>query len=286
MEIRPDFYDYFYCLAGECRHSCCREGWEIDVDDGTAALYAALDTPLGAELRSALTVSPDGSRSLRLTSEGVCPFFRPDGLCRVVAELGEDALCDICALHPRFFEDVGDHALAGVGLCCEAAAALLLEGKGSLTFLAGEDEPLTLSSLLSLLGQQAPEEALAFSPNVEKDYYQSIFRRYARCEAIDDGWTADLTALAADPEGAVQTAEVYIKSYDRTVFDRIFQYILYRQLELVEAHGLPALLRYARESTDFILLWAAVTGDLPECLRRWSAEMEYSTENVELLLDS
>lgn len=283
MEIRPDFYDDFVCLADRCRHSCCR-GWEIDVDDETAALYASLDGPLGEELRDAIQEA-DGVRSFRLQENGDCPFLRADGLCRVIAELGEDAICDVCALHPRFFEDVGEHELSGVSVGCEAAAALLLGGKGELTFLTDAEEPLTLRVLLRLLGWDVPEEALRFSPTLDAAYCRALLRRYGRCEAIDEAWTRDLAALAAAGD-LTNAAEVYIKRYNTAAYQRIFDYILYRQLERAEEYGVERLLRFAREAADFIFLCDAREHDTAECLRRWAAEVEYSTENAPILLSS
>ena len=285
MEIRPAFYDDFACLADRCRHSCCR-GWEIDVDPEARRRYLALNGPLGDELRACLQQSDDGTWSFRLTENEDCPFLRPDGLCRLILALGEDSLCDICALHPRFFQDIAEHELAGVGLCCEAAAALLLGWQGELLFLTDEDEPLTLGQILRLLGQCPEPDLLRFSPRIGGAYYQTIFRRYTRCEAIDAAWSRDLAALAADPEAVAGLAKAHVSGYDRAAYDRVFAYILYRQLEFLDTYGLATLLQYAQEAADFIFLWDAVTGDLPECVRRWSAQMEYSTENVELLLKS
>ena len=284
MEIRPAFYDDFACLAGRCRHSCCR-GWEIDVDPDARRLYQTLPGPLGDELRAALQ-EQDGTWSFRLTESRDCPFLRSDGLCRLILALGEDSLCDICALHPRFYQDVGEHELAGLGLCCEAAARLLLESPGELLFLTEDDRPVTMEGLLRLLGQEPAPDALRFTPRIDGDHYATIFRRYGPCEAIDDAWTEDLAALAADPASAAARAAVYAGSCDRQTYDRIFSYILYRQLEFLDAYGLAALVSYAREAADFIFLWTAVTGDLPACLRRWSAQTEYSDENVGYLLKS
>ena len=284
MEIRPAFYDDFLCLAQHCRHSCCR-GWEIDVDEASRRRYMALEGPLGDELRASLQET-DGTWSFRLTEKEDCLFLRSDGLCRLILALGEDSLCDICALHPRFFQDVGAHELAGLGLCCEAVAALLLEWPGELLFLTEDDEPVTLAQVLALLGQDVPPDMLRFTPRIDGAYYQSIFRRYGQCEAIDGAWSRDLAALAENPDRLVSRAERYARDYDREVYDRILGYILYRQLEHMERCGLPALLSYAREAADFIFLWAAVTVDLPECLRRWSAQTEYSEENVAFLLES
>lgn len=281
MEIRSTFCDRFVCLADRCRHSCCR-GWEIEVDEETARRYRSMDGALGDELRAQLQREGD-IWSLRLTEREDCPFLRTDGLCRLILELGEDALCDVCALHPRFFENVGEYELSGVGMSCEAAAALLLHNDGPLIFLTEDDEPLTLPDLLRVLGHETPEERLRFSPVIDGAYYRAILERYARCEAIDAAWTDDLARLAAAAD-LMDTARAYIKQYDRAAYDRMFGYLLFRQLERLPEYGLERLLRFAREATDFIFPWDARTGDTAECLRRWSAEMEYSTENVERLL--
>ena len=103
--VYPDFYRAFACKASFCRHSCCR-GWEIDVDEESAAYYRALSGKLGDDLRAAL-VEEAGVWHFRLTDDERCPFLRRDGLCRLIRELGEHALCDICALHPRFYGELG-----------------------------------------------------------------------------------------------------------------------------------------------------------------------------------
>ena len=278
MQIRPCFYDDFSCLAQHCRHSCCR-GWEIDVDENSRQYYQALPGPLGEELRAALQ-EEDGVWSFRLTEKEDCPFLQADGLCRLILSLGENSLCDTCALHPRFFADAGELELAGLGLCCEAAAALLLNGSGKLRFLNEDDESFTLEQMLGL------EETLRFVPTTDVAYYREIFQHYARCEAIDEDWNRNLSALAADLESAAEKAKIHAKNYDRELYDRILAYILYRQLEHLKKYGLPVLTEYAREAVDFIFLQSAVTGDLKESLRRWSAEIEYSTENAELLLQA
>ena len=285
MDLRPDFYDRFSCLAGACRHSCC-QGWEIDLDPDFLARCQAEPGKLGEDLRRSILRQEDGTPSFRLVGEEEkCPFLRPDGLCRLILEKGEDFLCDICALHPRFFQEIGSWELSGVGLCCEAAAALLLDQPGGLTLLDQDDRPWSFPQAAELLGLPFSQEELTFTPKVDADYYRAIFARYAPCEAIDAAWSRDLAALSATPEKVAEQARAYVaQDYEPVVFQRIFHYLLYRQLDLAEEYGLPALLRFAREGADFLLLWTAVTGDLADCLRRWSAQMEYSEDNVALLL--
>ncbi len=281
-EIRPDFYARFACRAAGCRHSCCR-GWEIDVDGASAAYYRALPGELGDALRAALTEDEEGWH-FRLDGEERCPFLRRDGLCRLIDELGEDALCDICALHPRFYAACGDWELAGLGLSCEAAAALLLETDEPLCF-EGEGETFTLPELLARLGAPCPEEALRFVPRPDRESYAALLAAFVYTEPIDAAWTEELAVLARELDAAVTAARDFAGRYDRGRFERILGYILYRQLDRLEERGLGALLDYARRCTEFIFLQTARDGDAAEHLRRWSEQIEYSTENVAILLD-
>ena len=103
----PDYLSAFHCKASACRHTCCA-GWEIDVDPDTVRRYREMDGSLGDSLRAALETDAEGNAHFRLTEEERCPMLRPDGLCRVICERGEEALCQICTDHPRwrcFFSD-------------------------------------------------------------------------------------------------------------------------------------------------------------------------------------
>ena len=133
---KPDFYDQFKCIASRCTDTCC-VGWEIDIDEATQELYRKVTGAFGDRLRANIE---DGH--FKLLPHDRCPFLDKDNLCEVFQNLGEDALCDICTEHPRFVEVYGDIMERGLGLCCEEAARLLLEGEGPLTFTSEEcDEP-------------------------------------------------------------------------------------------------------------------------------------------------
>ena len=58
--------------------------------------------------------------------EGRCPMWRDDGLCRIQAELGEDALCHTCREFPRLTHDYGDFIEYGLELSCPEAARIIL----------------------------------------------------------------------------------------------------------------------------------------------------------------
>ena len=120
---KPDYFDRFRCLAGGCPDSCCKE-WEVQVDPDSAARYRGLPGPLGDDLRRVLR-DEDGENYLTI-SEGRCPLWRRDGLCRIQAELGEAALCKTCQEFPRLTHDYGDFVELGLELSCPEAARLIL----------------------------------------------------------------------------------------------------------------------------------------------------------------
>ena len=134
--IKPDFYDDFRCIASACRHSCCA-GWEIDIDEDTADYYAELSGAIGGELRAHISAEPEPH--FVMTEDGRCPFLCGDGLCRLILTLGEDALCDICAEHPRFYNFTGGREESGLGLCCEEVVRLLYSSDAPIGFIAEDD---------------------------------------------------------------------------------------------------------------------------------------------------
>lgn len=126
MEIfAPEYYEKFHCLASVCPDSCCKE-WEIDVDEAAASFYRSLPGELGDQLRKVLRES-DGSNVMTIT-DGRCPMWRQDGLCRIQAELGHDALCEVCREYPRLRHDYGTFVELGLEMSCPEAARLIFAG--------------------------------------------------------------------------------------------------------------------------------------------------------------
>ena len=119
----PDVCDGFRCLAGACRHTCC-EGWEIDIDPESLARYRSIPGEFGRKLMRC--VDPDPTPHFILTPEEKCPLLTEDHLCELILREGEDALCQICADHPRFRNYWSDRVEMGLGLACEEAARLIL----------------------------------------------------------------------------------------------------------------------------------------------------------------
>ncbi len=124
MEVfYPGYYKDFVCIAGACPDSCCKE-WSVDVDDDAAAFYRNLPGALGDRLRQVLQDTEDGT--IMVIEDGRCPMWRQDGLCRIQAELGHDALCKTCREFPRLTHDYGDFLELGLELSCPEAARIIL----------------------------------------------------------------------------------------------------------------------------------------------------------------
>ena len=120
---KPSYYTKFHCIAGACPDSCCKE-WDVQVDADAAAYYRSLSGDLGDRLRQVLEDTEDGT--VMVIENGRCPMWRQDGLCRIQAELGEDALCQVCRDFPRLRHDYGDFQEWGLELSCPEAAGLIL----------------------------------------------------------------------------------------------------------------------------------------------------------------
>ncbi len=124
MRLRyPEIYESFRCIASDCPDSCCKE-WDVLVDEATARRYLAAEGPLGEHLRRYLRQDEDGDWYFAIT-EGRCPMWRADGLCRIQAEQGHDALCQTCRDFPRLTHDYGDFVERQLELSCPEAARLI-----------------------------------------------------------------------------------------------------------------------------------------------------------------
>lgn len=288
LSVRPDFYDEFHCLASACRHSCC-VGWEIDVDEDTLRYYQSIPGELGDELRRQIEPAP--TPHFRLTRDERCPFLRGDGLCRLIAELGEDSLCDICALHPRFYNDYLGRTETGLGLCCEEAARLLTAGRGPLRLILdsdgeGDETPTPLLALreqifrilsddsrsltermdsaLGLLGHRLP----AFDGETAAAFFLTL-------ERMDEEWTKLLETLAARPVPELEPRLSDVR------YARIAAYLVYRHFAAAESEReAAARLQFCFLSVRLICALEPFSDD---ALRLFSAEIEYSDENVEKL---
>ena len=302
--IAPAYYPRFRCLAGACRHTCCR-GWEIDVDDAALSRYAQVGGPLGDKLRRAIDRAGDAPH-FRLDQQENCPFLTKNGLCELILHLGEDSLCQVCADHPRYRGFFTDRTEIGLGLCCEAAARLILTWPENVDLITLEDDGgdeaptaeeqafLQLRARLMIVAQDrsvpiaARVDALEQMSGIPLPW--DALPRWAELlltlERLDEAWTHRLTALMdASP------AEGLSAEWDAPL-EQLLTCLMYRHLtgalEDGDAAGRLAfvVLGWKLICALFLLEREQTMDTLVETVRLWASEIEYSDENTAALLDA
>ncbi|MBQ2960180.1 MAG: flagellin lysine-N-methylase [Oscillospiraceae bacterium] len=287
LSVKPDFYDNFKCIADKCRHSCC-VAWEIDIDEDSLRRFMAVEGEFGEYMRRNIELEP--SPHFVLADEERCPFLQDNGLCKMILTLGEDSICHICREHPRFYNELPGRIEAGLGLCCEEAARLLLEGREHLSLVTDgvdegvEDELLELRDEIFAILR---EDDLSFTARMEKalDIFgmepldldvEAIKELYLGLERLDEDWTKKLNTLAPVELEPALSKMRYL---------RLAEYFIYRHFASAPDEYEAALrLQFAFLSTRLICAMDMLTDD-NEATRLYSSEIEYSDENVDKILD-
>lgn len=135
----PDYFLDFHCVAAACPRNCCI-GWEIVIDDKTAAHFKNVPSPLGDRLRAALTYDGEGERCMLQTPSYRCPFLNSRNLCEIYLTLGEESTGAVCRTHPRFTEEFGCLRETSLSASCPETARLLLASEKPLTFPSRKTE--------------------------------------------------------------------------------------------------------------------------------------------------
>ena len=292
ISIYPTIYHAFQCKADQCENTCCQL-WTIDIDEPTAKRYHAMTGSLGESLRQAITVDDEGSHFIFSKAQPMCPLLNEKGLCKVVLELGEEGLCDTCHMHPRFYKYIEDLELCGVGLSCEASVELLAqqEPMDFLFFTIEDDhnefnseERLTLHNIFELLAFDLDPNLFKYTPKPSKQSFKELLDLYKQTEPIDENWTAQVNTLSSKLDQRIASVQTYIQQEDMSLFNKVYQYILYRQIDMLSDYSLESILAYAKDSTDYILIASALEGQPLKQIARWSQQIEYDEDNVALLL--
>ena len=98
-----------------------------------------MDGALGKKLKR--WIDPDPAPHFILSKQERCPFLSDQNLCEIILDVGPDALCQICADHPRFRNYWSDRMEIGLGMACEEAARLMLTDPQPLRLVRIGEEP-------------------------------------------------------------------------------------------------------------------------------------------------
>ncbi len=311
-EYKPTYFDAFRCIASACPDSCCKE-WAVQVDDASAAAYRALSGPLGDRLREVLR-DEDGQTVMTI-QDGRCSMWRLDGLCRIQAELGEEALCTTCREFPRLTHDYGDFVERGLELSCPEAAKFILNAPAAPLMEAkipgGEEADYDGEAMVSLLASR--EVLLSIFSDTSRPIGEVLaLGLLYGCQAqgeLDGG-----EVLPFDPDLALESAREMAKAEDPQALVDFFL-----ELELLtpewedllqspepgpwDGHTL-ALARYfvgrywLQAVSDYdlysrikfcilaCLLVRHLGGDIFRTAQLFSKEIENDADNVDAILDA
>ena len=302
----PDYYKKFHCIADKCRHSCCI-GWDVYIDEATQGKYKSLDGEIGKRAKEALCEKEDGI-CFEMCEGGKCPFLNERGLCDIILDVGEDYISEICHEHPRFYNCFSDRIEVGIGLSCEEAARIILGQKKPAILevideddededTLWEDEAYILEKrdeLLSILQKDnlSLEETIAqilsaADSKLPQKSYVEWAKILSSLERLDEEWEHMLDLLAdcedATPDKSLEYA-----------FKNLLSYFIYRHVSAADEDSLSATAAFACLSVKIIQgICAAEVKRQGSCsfdflcnaARLYSAEIEYSEENTQKLIE-
>ena len=280
VDVFPNYYDKFICIADKCRHSCCI-GWEIDIDDDTMELYNSI----GDEK---ILGSIEGNPShFKLAKDDRCPFLNTKGLCDIITKYGDGALCDICYFHPRFRNFYEKFEETGLGLACEEAARIILSESEKFFIpvpdVATEEEKIFLAkrqSIFDILQNRDKSIAERFAELSEKYGFRvftdELYEIYISLERLDDNWTSELEKL----NGFKFDDRIFENKSFQIFFEQLACYFIFRHFK-----GNAGEIKFVLVSC-YVIGALCFGYDFKKALdvaRMYSSEIEYSDENTDKL---
>lgn len=297
--MAPDYYGRFRCIADRCRHSCCI-GWEIDIDPDTREKYRHIPGAFGKRLNEGIEDTPEGAH-FHLLQDERCPMLNKNGLCDLISTIGEQNLCQICADHPRFRNFFSERTEVGLGMCCEAAAALILQSREPVQFVALEEaqEQLTddeedLLALRSHLIAILQNRTLPLEQRLEQVLKETQFplptldwhKIYSDLERLDDAWDTVIAQLS----GKDLSLPCSISDALQIPLEQFAVYMLWRHMPAAMEDGdMQGHAAFCVLSAKVLAALCMENPTLEHCIeaaRMYSSEIEYSQENMDALLDA
>lgn len=297
--VFPRYYKDFRCIGDECQHNCCI-GWEIDIDNDTYEYYKTISGDIGKQLAN--NISTNCAPHFVLGENERCPFLNGDNLCDLIIKLGEESLCDICNEHPRFYNEVAGRLEVGLGLCCEAAARLILGNQEP--FVLECDESLETDNDILILrdkiinilqnrdkdiDSRIGEMLLLSDATMSKKDISEWVDFLLSLERLDEKWTKMLKNLKEKQKAALKSGFDKVMIKREIEYEQLLVYFIYRHftvsedLEDAKSRALFAVFGYMIVREIGAVIYNE-TGEFTlenqvEIARLFSSEIEYSEEN-------
>lgn len=285
----PSYYNKFKCIADKCRHSCC-VGWEIDIDDTALCKYRALTHPYASEVLS--SIENGEPPHFRLCEGERCLHLNENNLCRIILNLGEGFLCDICREHPRFYNQTKNGLEVGLGMACEEACRIILScdsyceiveiGNIQGTAEGGFDSAQLRSRVYSILSNRK----IPYSERL-----LTIYKEFGVSPAVygDSEWRDIVSNLeylntAHRDMFLCYSSQIFEKEEREKELERALAYFIYRHCS--KANSKEEFYEYLGFCLFCERLLASLvrnfrTEDITELARIISEEYEYSEQNTE-----
>ena len=286
----PKYYKSFKCIADKCEHSCCI-GWEIGVDRETLEKYECLGTGYGDAVKK--SIAYDGEPHFNLCADDRCPHLNEQGLCKIILNIGEGYLCDICREHPRFY-NYTDIAEVGLGMSCPEAARIILSSPDYM--LMEEVGEVSSDDEIEFNGRVIREKVYATLGNSSLCYGERLAKIYGEYDISlgdDEVWLEKLSDLEYLDERHKNLFMNY-SSLCRPVgvdqyLERFLAYMIYRHCtEAFDADDFAMRLSFCLFCERLAASLIAAKGasslcEVAELVSIISEELEYSEENTEAL---
>ncbi len=295
--IVPNYYKNFRCIAQECKHNCCI-GWEIDIDEDTLSLYDNVKNSFKKQLDEGINRNEEFA-CFKLDGKGRCAFLNENNLCKIILNLDENSLCQICNDHPRFRNYYSDRTEMGLGLCCEEAGKIILSQNEKFSLEVIEDDRMDIQctedekdffhirecifdainegkSILSFCNNDFPKKSVSQWADI-----------YLSLERLEEHWPILLNDLKS-----IDIDEINIPEKYDFCFKNLLTYFTYRHLNEFSDESDLMFIHLSCETIKnlckmHIKKYGELTlDDIIEYSRMYSSEIEYSDENIEKLIEA
>ena len=295
-KVYPSYYPQFHCIAEKCRHNCCI-GWEIDINPAALRRYDGMRGDLGDRLRASIARDEHGAHFI-LDENERCPLLNKNGLCDLITQAGEKALCQICRDHPRFRLRLQDREETGLGLCCEEACRLILSQREPVRLLMVDDGKSKARLSRADAERMVQRDILLF---IAQDRRMNISDRMDRIMETDGNvelpdlpfkkWVDGLLALERMDESWTKLLKKRRDSHtfapvDDVTQEQLLVYFLYRHYLKGQKEYAWGVTAFCVLSTQLIVLLCDQPVDIFEAARMYSAEIEYSDVNLDAVMGS